>query len=481
MKNIASFLCLSFLISLNGRAQVLECDNIFSWLLGDKLKYITQLSNGKHLAIGTRLGAIDVITGQPYNILCEINEFCDTVWCRNTEVYGVGTLMVKLKNDHLFMMTFEENRNGLNKVWLARLAESGRSVRKRVIRAHSFNFVPETAIEGPSGSIILASYCVDTGTGANVIGLSRIDTSGVVYWSRIVADHPRNNFCSHIEPTPEGTYIMSGTAGSRIWAMEFDSNGTELRRQTFYQTPSRSNFENATVQQAPDGRFIVSGNYYSSLYKFYIGRHLGWTVNKDWGGEQNGYMVSPIILDDGSMVSNNSAGQINSFTKVNADSLVQWSTPLPYSTPFTGVQIYSYVFNQDSSTTAVGYYNNVNSFDDEDFFVARISGVGVPYDPTTPVATKPQQGSKGGISIWPQPASNANGGTLHFGGFAGPATLGLYNMRGQQVLLVPGTTGTAPTTLLPRQPVPIGHLPPGLYVYRLVARDRVWTGKVVVE
>ena len=485
MKTIVSFLYLFFLIALNGKAQVLECNNIFSWLLGDFFESITQLSNGKHLVIGTRLGALDPVTGKPSNFLCEINEFCDTIWCNNTEVWGVGTLMVKLKNDRLYMITYETSFTSRDKVWLARLSDSGRYIRKQTIRAHSFNFTPKTAIEGPRGSIILASYCVDTGTGANVIGLSRIDTSGVVYWSKIVADHPRNNFCSHIEPTPEGTYIMSGTAGSRIWAMEFDSNGTELRRQTFYQSITRYTYNESAVQQAPDGRLIVSG-YYSggpnNPNQFYLASHDGWTTSKFWGGEQVGYIVPPVILDDGSMVFNNSGSVRNFFTKLDKDSAVQWTTPMPYTTSFTGVRIHSFVFNEDSSTTAVGYYSNVNSFDREDFFVARISGVGVPYDPTTPVATRPQLGSKGGISLWPQPASNANGGTLHFGGFAGAATLALFNMKGQQVLPVPGTAGTTATsTLRPRQSVAIGHLPPGLYVYRLVAKDRVWTGKVVIE
>ena len=463
---------------------MLECNNIFSWLLGDKLKYITQLSTGKHLAIGTRLGALDPVTGKPSNILCEINEFCDTIWCKNTEVWGVGTLMVKLKNDRLYMVTYETSFTSRDKVWLARLSDSGRYIRKQTIRAHSFYFAPKTAIEGPSSSIILASYCVDTGTGANVIGLSRIDTSGVVYWSKIVADHPRNNFCSHIEPTPQGTYIMSGTAGSRIWAMEFDSNGTELRRQTFYQSISRITYDESAVQQAPGGRLIVSGYYSSgssSPSSFYLASHDGWSTRKFWGGEQVGYLVPPVILDDGSMIFNNSAFALNKFTKLDVDSNTVWSTPMPYTTNFAGTRIYSFVFNQDSSTTAVGYYTDGRSFNREDFFVARISGVGVPYDPTTPVATRPQLGSKGGISIWPQPASHANGGALHFGGFAGPATLALYNMKAQQVLPMPGTTGTTGTTLLPRQPVPIGHLPAGLYVYRLIAKDRVWTGKVVIE
>ena len=334
-------------------------------------------------------------------------------------------------------------------------------------------------ISGTNSSVIIAGNCPDTATGGgSLIALMCVDTSGVVLWSKVVKDHPTSNFCHHIEPTPQKTFIMSGTAGSRIWAMEFDSNGTELRRQTFYQALSRDIYSESAVQQAPDGRLIVSGYYSGSTVSFYLASHDGWSTRKFWGGEQGGYIPKPTILDDGSVAFNDLRRLQSFFTKIDKDSSLQWSTPLPYSSNFTGVRLKDLVFNQDSSTTAVGYYSDLRNSFAEDYFVARISGVGVPYDPTTPVATRPQLGSRGGISIWPQPASHANGGTLHFSGFAGPATLALFKLTGQQVLPVPGTAGT--TALLPRQPVPIGHLPPGLYVYRLVAKDRVWTGKVVI-
>ena len=307
-------------------------------------------------------------------------------------------------------------------------------------------------------------------------------------FSAIITDHPYTQGF-HIEPTPRGTYLASGTAGSRIWAIEIDSNGTEIRRQTFYQTPSLRIFQEGTVKQATDGRYLVAGTYDTSNDSFsYLGSYDGFSGTTVWGGEKKEYALAPNILSDGSFIYYNytySAGQRNQyFTKYDKDSGLVWQVPTVVQFGASTIRMNAFAYNADSSVTAVGYLNYTNTPTPQlrqDFYIARISGVGVPYDPTTPVATRPQLGSRGGISIWPQPASHANGGALHFGGFAGPATLALYNMKGQQVLPVPGTAGTTTTTLLPRQPVAIGHLPPGLYVYRLVAKDRVWTGKVVVS
>ena len=288
---------------------------------------------------------------------------------------------------------------------------------------------------------------------------------------------------NYIEETPNGTYLASGTTSSNIWAVELDSNGNQIQQGLLYRNSQNLVFSNVAVKAAPDNRFIAAGNFGISNGGYYLGSHDGLTNIKNWGGEEAGISLPPIILNEGSFVHYvyKLVGGIRTqyFTKYSPDSIVIWRVPMTSSFGALSGQFSAYSFLDDSSVIAVGQLN-YNSPTSQDFYIARISGVGVPYDPTTPVATKPQLGSRGGISIWPQPASHANGGALHFGGFAGPATLALYNMKGQQVLPVPGTAGTTTTTLLPRQPVAIGHLPPGLYVYRLVAKDRVWTGKVVL-
>ena len=460
------------------QAQQIICERTFSWRGGDLLFNVVNSDSGFHLACGGMQETREPVTREPALFICKINAFCDTVWSHKTEVYGVSPKFLRHKNGDLFLVAVGSDYQLNRRVWFSKLRPNGTSIIKHIINPFSFEISPYTLISGTNSSVIIACNTIDTATNGGLIALVSVDTSGIVLWTKLVRDHPTINFCHHIEPTPQKTFIMSGTAGSRIWAMEFDSNGTELRRQTFYQAPSRDIYKESAVQQAPDGRLIVSGFYSGSTVSFYLASHDGWSTRKFWGGEQGGYIPKPTILDDGSVAFNDLRRLQSFFTKIDKDSSLQWSTPLPYSSNFTGVRLKDLVFNQDSSTTAVGYYSDLRNSFAEDYFVARISGVGVPYDPTTPVATRPQLGSRGGISIWPQPASHANGGTLHFSGFAGPATLALFNMKGQQVLPVPGTAGT--TALLPRQPVPIGHLPPGLYVYRLVAKDRVWTGKVVI-
>jgi hypothetical protein len=230
------------------------------------------------------------------------------------------------------------------------------------------------------------------------------------------------------------------------------------------------------VQAAPDNRFIATGNFGSgATASYYFGSHNHLITTKNWGGETvRGTILPPYINNDGSIVYFKSILDGPMFTKIDADSNLIWQVRINSSFGINiGVRPLAICYNSDSSAVMVGWTNDNNSSAAQDFYIARISGVGVPYDPTTPVSTKPQLGSKAGISIWPQPTSNSNGGTIHLSGWQGQASLALYDMKGQQVL--------PPTVLLPRQPLSIAQLPKGLYVYRLVAKDRVWTGKVVRE
>ena len=453
-------------------------------LYDDELFSITAADSGNYFAcgFGARYTTIRGI-GTKGIALLKLNANGDTLWTKTVN-HGYKAKILYSKRGSIYMVSHTATFPGQSELHFFELSGNGEVIQDRLVflaGATQGTIIPNSIAFAPDSSIIVCGFIGSLRSSGNTqdMWVARIEPqSGLTYWINRYNDHPYT-LGFHIEPTPRGTYLASGTAGSRIWAMEFDSNGTELRRQTFYQAPSRDIYKESAVQQAPDGRLIVSGYYGGSQNAFYLASHDGWSTRKFWGGEQGGYIPKPTILDDGSVAFNDLRRLQSFFTKIDKDSSLQWSTPLPYSSNFTGVRLKDLVFNQDSSTTAVGYYSDLRNSFAEDYFVARISGVGVPYDPTTPVATRPPLGSKGGISIWPQPASHANGGTLHFGGFAGPATLALYNMKGQQVLPVLGTAGTA-TTLLPRQPVPIGHLPAGLYVYRLIAKDRVWTGKVVI-
>ena len=324
----------------------------------------------------------------------------------------------------------------------------------------------------------LAMVGIQYGSVSDSMRVINMTRNGIVLWSKNYSGGGTITLGEYLEETPNGTYLASGTTSSNIWAVELDSNGNQLRQGLLYRNTRNVLFTDLAVKAAPDNRFIAAGNFRGSNASYYLGSHNALSNIKNWGGEKIGEMIPPFVNNDGSIVFYYGTPTNLYLSKIDADSTPIWEVSI-YNRLAPGCFPRAISYLSDSSAVLVGYTNDNNSSFGKDFYIARIAGVGVPYDPTTPVAIRPQLGSKSGISIWPQPASHANGGTLHFGGFAGPATLALYNMKGQQVLPVLGTAGTA-TTLLPRQPVPIGHLPPGLYVYRIVAKDRVWTGKVVI-
>ena len=478
MKNIVVSLLL--LLSLQVAGQSVINENRFSNIGEDNFNDIIKLKNS-YYSVGYSDKYSLNVAGNVYSdaILAKINQDLDTNWLRPQTLYGRFGKMCSNNDTSFWVGVVSEIAPYAFHLQLK--DTNGLTIKELVVR----NFVGfdlfQLLLAKDGGIVCFGRILSASGTGNTYdMYVMKIEAqTGLVLWSSRFNDHPYTQGF-HIESTPRGTYLASGTAGSRIWAIEIDSNGSEIRRQTFYQSPTRHIFDQGAVQQSADGRFIVNG-YYGRRPYYYLGSYDDFSSStRIWGSERPGLCLGPILLDDGSMVVYSAPGAGRAFSKYNADSTVVWERNLNSRLGAVSLGLNAYAFNADSSVTAVGtiYYNDPSSLD---FYIVKIANAGVPYDPTTPMATRPQLGSKGGISIWPQPASHANGGTLHFGGFAGPATLGLYNMRGQQVLHMPGTAGTTTTALLPRQPVPIGHLPAGLYVYRLVAKDRVWTGKVVIS
>ena len=119
----------------------------------------------------------------------------------------------------------------------------------------------------------------------------------------------------------------------------------------------------------------------------------------------------------------------------------------------------------DSSAIFVGSTSTIFSQAYEDFYIARISGVGVPYNPATALATKPAAG-KALVQPYPNPCTT----TLRFTGLATPAHLQLFSLEGKRQLQTQLQPGAAAST---------ATLPKGLYVWRLTAAGNVWSGRLI--
>ena len=442
-----------------------------SWPGTDYLSDVVAADSGQYLAVGIsfRYG-FNAPSGSIYGlVLAKFDANGDTSFVRHLGGYyagedpaicrgenGVVYVMCKLAFTSSNLQIFKLDYDG-NILSQFSLIDTGATYSSKIRYSKDGNL------------LITGGRLGSTRDSMRIIKANRI---GLVLWDKTYSGGGTVSSGEYLEETPNGTYLASGTTSSNIWAIEVDSNGNQLRQGLLYRNSRNFLFTDVAVKSAPVNRFIATGNFGSGATRsYYFGSHNLLTSAKHWGGETiRGTIFPPYVNNDLTIVYFKSNLDGPMFTKIDADSNLIWQVRINSTLGVDiGVRPLAICYNSDSSAIMVGWTNDNNSNLGRDFYAARISGVGVPYDPTTPLATKPQLGSKGGISLWPQPS----GGVVHFGGFVGPATVVLYDMKGQRVLL--------PTAVLPRQPLSIAHLPKGLYAYRLVAKDRVWTGKVVRE
>ena len=331
-----------------------------------------------------------------------------------------------------------------------------------------FGFNTNRFVEGPAHTLVLAGSASDPlGQAANVGYLACYDTLGVLQWDTVIREHPTNTFCHHVEMTREGNILVSGTAGSRIWAAEYAQDGFEIRRATFYQSQGRINFDynpTVSVRQAPGDRYVVSGN--TLQYASYLGLHQGWAGPRIWGGEQAVTILQRLRVysDTGiSYLRINTAGY--TFIKLQADSSQGWIRPFPLGPGQEGMDVNWLASLPDSSAIFVGSQSFRGSAQ-SDWYAARIANMGVPYRPWQPTVATQAKASLPVPRPYPSPCSN----TLRFARLAGPGHVRHYGTDGRLHLS---------QTVAPGQSLDVSALPPGVYGYVLQGAGKAWLGRVV--
>ena len=435
----------------------------------DELNDIIGLGDGNYFAAGRRRSyGFNAPRATYWGLaLTKINARGDSIFCKHLGGYYVSWPPRMCQGDSgeiylVFKMGFTSDL-----VRVLKLDYEGNILYEFAISSTENYTMDKILFTKRKDLLIAGTTSPPSGSFRDSMVVIKANASGVILWKNIYGGGGTYTSGEYMERTPDNTFLASGCTSANIWAMEVDSNGNELRRGNLYRNTPNQLFFQASVQSAPNNRFVAAGNI-GTRGRFYLGSHNAIIGGRQWGREQTGRIVLPRVNDDGSIVAYIAFGARRVLQKIAPDSTIIWERSLNSALGSDDLEIQAISYLSDSSAILAGAIS-FNTLNYTDFYICRISGVGVPYDPTTPVGTRPQLGSKGGVSLWPQPS----GGVVHFGGFVGPATMVLYDMKGQRVLL--------PTAVLPRQPLSIAHLPKGLYLYRLVAKDRVWTGKVVRE
>lgn len=433
----------------------------YSWPGSDALTDIVSLNDGTYLAVGG--GGFSGIG------LLRFNDDGDTIYLRQLPMsrgYYTSIRLCRMKDGKVYVVNANPRKMVLGKIdpefgvleWSLNLPGVGPP-----------DYAPNTNdfTEGPGSTLLIAGDCVDPLGQATSIGyIGCFDTLGLLKWTREIREHPTFTLCNHIDQTPEGRILVSGTAGSRIWAGEFSGDsGREIRRATFYQSPSLILFDyaNSWVLQAPNDQYIVSGITRNN--RSYIGMHEGWAGPKVWGFERPGVIRAAQVNSDGGIITFRTSSPNFILSRIRVDSTTYWTMRLALVPGQINTIPLAYAPVADSSSIIVGY----SYFQDstaQDWYVARITNMGIPYDPSTVVSAKP------GITVKPYAYPTPCRESLGFSGLRSPSELELVDIQGRVVLT---------TEIWPERMVDVSALVPGLYQYRLSSAGRVYSGRVMKE
>jgi hypothetical protein len=215
----------------------------------------------------------------------------------------------------------------------------------------------------------------------------------------------------YAENAPGGGFLVSGTNGAKISYVHTDVMGDTLepiKSIKPFTVPMVA--LGVRVKQHPSGNYIYesSGTNFTNNNQYAFGiidpfSNIVWQKTmKNSGG---GYI--PIqINQDGSFF--DSFGQSNSsgineiyYRKTAPDSSTIWVKLLVQSSPTITYALYDGIYESDSSVTFVGYKKNRGP-SSQLFYMARITGIGQPFNPVTNVVA-PREAEA--VSLYPNPTS----------------------------------------------------------------------------
>jgi len=450
-------------------AQDILWEKKFGWIRDDELLGGALISNNSLIAIGrsrkfgTSVGSssylgmvaikINILSGDTLFIR-SLNQFCDAPHCimgDNNLVYVVAS--ESLTPNRLLLSLLDTNGSLFYRTVLDSIGEAP-SIEK-VIRTNDGNFLVVGSRRGLTSNLTVDMFAL------------KFNALGQVLWNNRYNANPYSGG-NHLEETPEGHYLLSGNAGSKIWRLEVDSDGNQLNSNFLYQTPSFVNFnENTAVLLTPDSASSISGSVSGSVYNYYFGKHKNAGNVKVWGGEQPGYMAKSLVNVDNSIIQYRATNAIFHLNRLRADSSVIWSTNMSNRFSARSVILNSFIYLPDESAIALGYLFYLTTNQANDFYFCRISNVGIPYDPSIIVSNQPKMKGEE-LTPYPNPVATS----LVFKGLSAEGVLYIYDLKGKIVKEIP---------IKPYQRVYFSDVSKGLYLYRIQTTARYYSGKILKE
>ena len=475
MKQAIIFLfVIGFLKPDFGISQAIVWDKTYGWY-GDDYIYSVLKQDDGYIALGSMesRGTYCFHSNEwPEMVLIKLNNNGDLVYVNNLNCWvgGFGQIcaMNKFANGNLLAaVAVSDTLNASTPYWALRLLKitPAGQVRWQLDFPNTVNwFATDICTMPDGGALIIGSK--DSQTGGLEDGYAlRVDSNGSELWRQFF--NPSILTYPHHAEVLNGTgngFLISGTAGARVWAAWLDSSGIVHKQHIYWQDPANTQLYNAGVMQSPDGNLVAMGSNSASgsALAWYLGKFDSLNSNV-WGRIQFGGCSNMYVNTEGQIMLAFYNGNGNVFKKYATDGQEAGSVILSNDLNHPKSIKSCAWSNSDSAVFAGGVDTDRNNYR-SDFYFVKMAHVGNPYITAVPaiVAEAAQP-----LSLYPNPATN------YFKiSSANPGIITLFNAAGQNVLQ---------QSVQPSEQVSISGLPQGLYMYRFVTSKGVSSGKVVRE
>jgi hypothetical protein len=466
-------LCLTFSES---QAQQIIWEKNFGWIGGDQITAICQTSDGGYLGTGlvSRYGS-NFATGAT---VVKFNASGDTVFVKKLNFYcqswGLPYIGSAWNGNYFVVVNVQFETGPFQYARfpaILEISEAGEVVQAKLFPQQEFCIitgVKKTKDEG----LLLSGY-------KGSLNVSHTDSMFALKVNFLLEQewaYKYSNLANafyrgqHLEPMANGNHLVSGALGKRIYGHEIDSFGNNVNERIYYQTPSNRVFNRAKLYQGFGGNSYFSHGYYldgSNNTVGYFGRHDR-QGTKIWGGEIPIDNVNDLVLNrEGTFVVsvNGFESSISRFTK---DSMMLWKVSLGTGLPFRFVN--GLYFIKSDTGLVYGYSRQQGGNLGNQFWIAKIAGVGTAYDPSNPQDTVTVSAEerlfrpKDAPILFPNPITEH----IQFTKLTQNTQLAIYSTTGVKLM---------EKTIQPEECIDVCQLPKGVYLYHLKMGEKVFTGK----
>lgn len=452
------------------------------WLGPDEITSVTESDSGRFFGLGFSLryglnqSGLGSFRGAS---LIKFNSNGDTLFTRNLNLYcqswGTPYIGKFWNNQYVAVINVElptsPSPSGIKRFPAVLLInEQGEVVQSRFFPQHEFCIINGVA-KTPDNGLVLSGY-------KSSLDVFHTDSMFAMKVNFLLEQEWANKYTNianaayrgeHLEPMANGNYLVSGKLGKRIYGMELDSNGTLVNEKIYYQTPSNRVLNEGKLYQGFGMGFIHHGYYLdgSNNTVGFFGRQDKFG-NKIWGGEIPINNVNDFVVNrEGTFIVaiNGFESSISRFTK---DSTLLWKVSLGIGWPLKFVN--GLLFTKPDTGLVFGYYQPLTGNLGQQFWIAKIAGVGTAYDPVYPedtVTISIQEKifrPKDAPILYPNPTAER----IQFKKLSQKTLLSIYSTKGKKLF---------EKYILPYEFIDVCPLEPGAYLYHLTMGERVFTGK----